>query len=148
MDNFPPENIPLDKFLGGKAAQWTSSRGTTAPGQVPGQTFYPNPAPEGRTETLQLIYTPQMLAVYIQYKLTYKKMYIPQVEDLNPAPEGRTETFRLTYILKMLAVYIQYKYIYITKCQLNLLIGIGYILPTFGEDTPFGGFLCALRAQG
>ena len=30
----------------------------------------------------------------------------------------------------MLAVYIQYKYIYITKCQLNLLIGIGYILPT------------------
>ena len=34
----------------------------------------------------------------------------------------------------MLAVYIQYKYIYITKCQLNLLIGIGYILPTFGED--------------
>ena len=75
-----------------------------------------------------------MLAVYIQYKLTYKKMYIPQVEDLNPAPEGRTETFRLTYIPKMLAVYIQYKYIYITKCQLNLLIGIGYILPTFGED--------------
>ena len=66
-------------------------------------------------------------------------MYIPQVEDLNPAPEGRTETFRLTYIPKMLAVYIQYKYIYITKCQLNLLIGIGYILPTFGEDTPFGG---------
>ena len=33
-------------------------------------------------------YTPQMLAVYIQYKLTYKKMYIPQVEDLNLRPSG------------------------------------------------------------
>ena len=48
----------------------------------------------------------------------------------------------------MLAVYIQYQYIYITKCQLSLLIGIGYILPTFGDHTSFGGFLCALRAQG
>ena len=48
----------------------------------------------------------------------------------------------------MLAVYIQYQYISITKCQLSLLIGIGYILPTFGECTSFGGFLCALRAQG
>ena len=43
-------------------------------------------------------------------------------------------TLQLTYTPQMLAVYIQYKYIYITKCQLNLLIGIGYILPTFGED--------------
>ena len=66
----------------------------------------------------------------------------------NPAPEGRTETLQLTYIPEMLAVYIQYQYIYITKCQLSLLIGIGYILPTFGEYTSFGGFLCALRAQG
>ena len=36
----------------------------------------------------------------------------------------------------------------ITKCQLSLLIGIGYILPTFGECMSIGGFLCALRAQG
>ena len=33
----------------------------------------------------------------------------------------------------MLAVYIQSQYISVTKCQLSLLIGIGYILPTFGE---------------
>ena len=39
----------------------------------------------------------------------------------------------------MLAVYIQYQYIYITKCQLSLLIGIGYILQTFEECTSFGG---------
>ena len=31
--------------------------------------------------------------------------------------------------------------IYITKCQLSLLIGIRYILPTFGECESFGG-LC------
>ena len=102
----------------------------------------PNPAPEGRTETLQLTYIPQMLAVYIQYKYTYKKMYIP---DQTYSP---TETLQLTYIPEMLAVYIQYQYIYITKFQLSLFIGIGYILPTFGECTSFGGFLCALRAQG
>ena len=33
-------------------------------------------------------------------------------------------------------------------CQLNIYICIGYILPTFGICTSFGGFLCALRAQG
>ena len=33
-------------------------------------------------------------------------------------------------------------------CKLNIYIDIGYILPTFGECTSFGGFLCALRAQG
>ena len=83
-----------------------------------------------------------MLAVYIQYKYTYKKMYIP---DQTYSP---TETLQLTYIPEMLAVYIQYQYIYVTKFQLSLFIGIGYILPTFGECTSFGGFLCALRAQG
>ena len=121
LDNFPPDKFPF--------------------GQLPFDIF-PNPAPEGRTETLQLTYIPQMLAVYIQYKYTYKKMYIP---DQTYSP---TETLQLTYIPEMLAVYIQYQYIYVTKFQLSLFIGIGYILPTFGECTSFGGFLCALRAQG
>ena len=30
--------------------------------------IFPNPAPEGRTETLQMTYIPQMLAEYIQYQ--------------------------------------------------------------------------------
>ena len=30
----------------------------------------------------------------------------------------------------------------------NIYICIGYLLPTFGEYTSLGGFLCALRAQG
>ena len=33
--------------------------------------IFPNPAPEGRTDTLQLSYIPQMLAEYIQYKYIY-----------------------------------------------------------------------------
>ena len=33
--------------------------------------MFPNPAPEGRTDTLQLSYIPQMLAEYIQYKYIY-----------------------------------------------------------------------------
>ena len=37
-----------------------------------------NFVPEGRTETLQLTYIPQMLAAYIQYKYIILKMYIPQ----------------------------------------------------------------------
>ena len=36
------------------------------------------PQPCGRTEAFQLTYIPQMLAVYIQYKPTYRKMYIPR----------------------------------------------------------------------
>ena len=36
---------------------------------IPDQTYSPT-LPEGRTETLQLTYIPQMLAVYIQYKYT------------------------------------------------------------------------------
>ena len=67
----------------------------------------------------------------------------------------------------MLSVFIQYKDIYITKCELNVFIGIGYILQKFGEYTNLRsvfvglnvllglgehmsvvGFLCALRAQG
>ena len=40
-----------------------------------------NFAPEGRTETLQLTYIPQMLAAYIQCKYIYYQMYI----------SGRTE---------------------------------------------------------
>ena len=35
------------------------------------QNIFPNPAPEGRTDTLQLSYLPQMLAEYIQYKYIY-----------------------------------------------------------------------------
>ena len=46
-----------------------------------------------------------MLAVYIQYKYTYKKMYIT---DQTYSP-----TLQLTYIPEMLAVYIRYQYIYI-----------------------------------
>ena len=65
-DKFPPDNFPPDKF----------PYGQLPPGQVPLADIFPNPAPEGRTETLQLTYIPQMLAVYIQYKYTYKKMYI------------------------------------------------------------------------
>merc|ERR1712001_336445 len=61
-DKFPPDKFPF---------------GQLSPGQVPLADIFPNPAPEGRTETLQLTYIPQMLAVYIQYKYTYKKMYIP-----------------------------------------------------------------------
>ena len=41
----------------------------------------------------------------------------------------------------MLAPYIQYKHIYITKYQLNSLIGIGYILPTFGTQVQGRGVL-------
>ena len=32
---------------------------------------FPNPAPEGRTDTLQLPYIPELLAEYIQYKYIY-----------------------------------------------------------------------------
>ena len=39
--------------------------------------IFPNPAPEGRTETLQLTLIPQVLAWYIQYQHIYSKMYIP-----------------------------------------------------------------------
>ena len=46
-----------------------------------------NFVPEGRTETLQLTYIPQMLAAYIQYKYIHYKMYIP----------GCTETLQLTH---------------------------------------------------
>ena len=47
-----------------------------------------NFAPEGRTETLQLTYIPQILAAYIQYKYIYYKMYVPSpcsaVQGLHP----------------------------------------------------------------
>ena len=33
--------------------------------------MFPNPAPEGRTDTFQLSYIPQLLAEYIQYKYIY-----------------------------------------------------------------------------
>ena len=33
-------------------------------------------------------------------------------------------------------------------CQLNLYIGIGYILPTIGGYMPFGGCQCSHREQG
>ena len=33
--------------------------------------LFPSPAPEGRTDTIQLSYIPQMLADYIQYKYIY-----------------------------------------------------------------------------
>ena len=33
--------------------------------------MFPNPAPEGRTDTLQRSYIPQLLAEYIQYKYIY-----------------------------------------------------------------------------
>ena len=46
-----------------------------------------NFAYEGRTETVQLLYIPQMLAAYIHYKYIHYKMYIP----------GRTETLQLTH---------------------------------------------------
>ena len=39
--------------------------------------YIPQPCARRATETFQLAYIPQMLAVYIQYKYTYKKMYIP-----------------------------------------------------------------------
>ena len=39
---------------------------------------FPNPAPKGRTENLQLTYIPQMLAAYIWYKYICYKMYIPK----------------------------------------------------------------------
>ena len=72
---------------------------------------FPNPAPEGRTETLLVTYIPQMLATNIQYKYIYiKKITFP-----DPTPEGRTETLLVTYIPRMLAANIQYK-----KCTLGL----------------------------
>ena len=60
--------------------------GTCLPGTCPGTETsnyavcptQPNPAPEGRTETLQLTFFPQVLAWYIQYQNIYSKMYIPQ----------------------------------------------------------------------
>ena len=83
----------------------------------------PNPAPEGRTETLQLTYVPQVLAEYIQYQYIYSTykyshivssiypmqmlMSIPQ-----PCTRGRTETLQLTYIPQVLEEYIQYQYLY------------------------------------
>ena len=46
--------------------------------------MFPNPAPGGRTDTLQLSYIPQMLAEYIQQK------YIYSTETCSPTqrPEG------------------------------------------------------------
>ena len=56
--------------------------GTCPPGNMSTQELaqgeFPNPALKGRTETLQMTNIPQMLAVYIQYKSTYIKMYIPK----------------------------------------------------------------------
>ena len=41
--------------------------------------LFPSPAPEGRTDTLQLPYIPQMLAEYIQYKYIYIQLtHVPQ----------------------------------------------------------------------
>ena len=72
---------------------------------------FPDPAPEGRTDTLQLSYIPQMLAKYIQYKYMYSTDTCSPIERFpNPAPEGRTDNPQLSYIPQMLAEYIQYKY--------------------------------------
>ena len=44
--------------------------------------LFPSPAPEGRTDTLQLLYIPQMLAEYIQYKYIYSTdTCFPQPSD-------------------------------------------------------------------
>ena len=69
--------------------------------------MFPNQAPGGRTDTLELSYIPQMLAEYIQYKYTYST----DIMFRNPAHEGRTNTLQLSFIPQMLAEYIQYKYI-------------------------------------
>ena len=89
--------------------------------------IFPNPAPEGRTETLQLTFLPQVLAWYIQYQHYIQKCIFP-----HPAPEGRTETLQLTFIPQVLKLYV----------------GIEYIMPKLGGWMWVGVFQCALRAQG
>ena len=74
------DNFPQDKFPGRQASKKDKFHGDNfppdkfqirqlPPGQVPPGCTFLNPAPEGRTETLQMTYIPQMLAEYIQYQL-------------------------------------------------------------------------------
>ena len=71
----------------------------------------PNPTPEGRTETLQLTYVPQVLAEYIQYQYiysTYKYYHI--ISSIYPCK--CQFPLQLTYIPQVLEEYIQYQYLY------------------------------------
>ena len=87
---------------------------------------FPNPVPEGHKETLQLTFSPKVLAWYIQYQHIYSTIYSPNcwhhISNANihiqnctfpyPVPEGHKETIQLTFVPKVLAWYIQYQHIF------------------------------------
>ena len=70
---------------------------------------FPNPAPEGRPETLQMTYIPKFWQQISNKICTFPKQKPSKLHTFsNPAPEGRPETLQITYIPKVLALYIQY----------------------------------------
>ena len=83
------------------------------------QCTLPNPAPEGRTDTLQknppiVFFIGQLLAEYTQYPyINPTDIYFPIVGSIYPIQ---------IYTLGNIHI-----------CKLNLYIGIGYILTTIGE---------------
>ena len=76
--------------------------------------IFPNPAPEGRTDTLQLSYLPQMLAEYIQYKYIY-----PTDTCFLTQRQKGAQTLSICNIPQMFAENIQYKNIYSTDTLRN-----------------------------
>ena len=60
---------------------------------------FPNPAPEGRTDTLQLSHIPQMLAYSPNVgSVNPMQMYILENAQSSTPREGHTDTFQLTHI--------------------------------------------------
>ena len=75
---------------------------------------FPNPAPEGRPETLQMTYIPKFWQQISNKICTFPKQKPSKLHTFsNPAPEGRPETLQITYIPKVLASYIQYFLIFL-----------------------------------
>ena len=110
---------------------------------------FPNPAPKGFTETLQLTYIFQIFGRIYPIQI-YILWYLYLYSDLR-------NTCQLYLYILVLDISCQQLG---EMCQLegfcaprnlvtfgNIYICMGYMLTTFGEYTSVGGFLCALRTQ-
>ena len=77
--------------------------------------IFPNPAPEGLTENLQITFVPKGWH-YISNITIYFQLVIYSWNCIfhNPVHEGRTETLQLTFF-PWLAWYIQHQYIFLTE---------------------------------
>ena len=137
---------------------------------------WPNPVPEGHTDTPQVNNTPQLLAEYIQYKHISKKQippkwttphkcwqnlsntnsYLRKCTSPNPVPEGHTDTPQLEYILSTIVGCCSLGGVSVCPSGTGLghvhFLRYVFVLDIFCQQlwgvVHLVGCLCALRPQG